>query len=69
MQGSPGKQTLSIKEMLSQFMHSGSPAESMNILQELNFVLSSSEDSRNKDDILLSILESDAFSFLGNIYI
>jgi len=69
MQGSPGKQTLSIKEMLSQLMHSGSPVESMNILQELNFVLSSSEDSRNKDDILLSILESDAFSFLANMYI
>jgi hypothetical protein len=69
MQGSPGKQTLSIKEILSHLMHSSSPVESMNILQELNFLLSSCEDSRNKDDILLSILECDAFSFLANMYI
>ena len=69
MQGSPLKQMLSIKEMLSQCMHSCSPIESMNILQELNFLLSSCEDSHNKDDILLSILESDVYSFLANMYI
>ncbi len=50
-------------------MRSGSPIESMNILQELNFMLSSCEDSINKDDILLLILESDVYSFLANIYI
>jgi hypothetical protein len=60
---------LSIKEFLSQLMHAGSPVESMNILQELNYMLSSCEDSQNKDDILLTILESDVYSFLANMYI
>ena len=70
MQGSPAKQQMvSVKELLSQLMQVVAPIESSNILQELNFLLSSCDDNQNKNDILLSLLESDVFSFLANLYI
>ena len=46
MQGSPAKQQMvSIKELLSQLMQVVTQIESSNILQELNFLLSSCDDN------------------------
>lgn len=69
MQGSPGKQRQSIQDLLKSFMHSGSLSESLNTLKELNFQLSYCDDSLNKDDILLALLESDVYQFLSNMYV
>ena len=62
MQGSPDKQRQSIQDLLQKLMLTASPIESINTLRELNFQLSyCDDDSFNKDEILLALLESNVY--------
>ena len=62
MQGSPDKQRQSIQDVLQKLMLLSSPIESINTLRELNFQLSYfDDDSFNKDEILLALLESNVY--------